>query len=152
MNETKCVYAFSDALCLAKPYSPGEIRVTCDISSALVRWKSSFNGGDPQSFTVTSFNSQQGTRYADRLLDRGEDKIHELCITNLLSSMSYMFYVTAQNSHGHSSSEIVSCTTLKGIYTKFECFLLSCIYYNQCTIKDNMRDLYTVLSQMYDGY
>nr|XP_022317747.1 hemicentin-2-like [Crassostrea virginica] len=95
-----------------KPDSPKSIEVICDVKRARVKWKSSFNGGDPQMFTAFAINGQQGT-HSQTLPDRGENEIHETFVENLQPSLTYVFYVSARNSHGHSSSDIKSCAMLK---------------------------------------
>lgn len=93
-----------------KPNSPGNIEIFCEKTSAMVQWKSSFNGGDPQSFTVFALNGQQ----SEHISDKGENDIHSTYLHNLRPSPTYVFCVSAQNSHGLSSSERISCTTLEG--------------------------------------
>ncbi|XP_078332852.1 hemicentin-1-like isoform X2 [Crassostrea virginica] len=95
-----------------KPDSPKSIEVICDVKRAGVKWKSSFNGGDPQMFTAFAINGQQGT-HSQTLPDRGENEIHETFVENLQPSLTYVFYVSARNSHGNSSSDIKSCAMLK---------------------------------------
>lgn len=95
---------------IGKPNMPGDIKIVCEETRARVQWKSSFNGGDPQLFTVFSSNGQQ----SEHIPDRGENRIHITYIQNLQPSTAYVFYVSAQNSHGFSSSERISCTTSEG--------------------------------------
>nr|XP_022313604.1 B-cell receptor CD22-like [Crassostrea virginica] len=95
-----------------KPDSPKSIEVICDVKRARVKWKSSFNGGDPQTFTAFAINGQKGT-HSHPLPDRGENEIHETFVENLQPSLTYVFYVSARNSHGNSSSDIKSCAMLK---------------------------------------
>lgn len=95
-----------------KPNSPGNIEIFCEKTSANVQWKSSFNGGDPQLFTIFASNGQQFE--SELISDRGENEIHSAFIQNLQPSTTYVFYVSAQNSHGLISSERINCTTLKG--------------------------------------
>ena len=84
-------------LFIGKPDSPKSIEVTCDVKRARVKWKSSFNGGDPQMFTAFAINGQQGT-HSQTLPDRGENEIHETFVENLQPSLTYVFYVSARNS------------------------------------------------------
>ncbi|XP_052720144.1 carcinoembryonic antigen-related cell adhesion molecule 5-like isoform X4 [Crassostrea angulata] len=94
-----------------KPNSPGNVEIFCEKTSANVQWKSSFNGGDPQLFTIFASNGQQFE--SELISDRGENEIHSAFIQNLQPSTTYVFYVSAQNSHGLISSERINCTTLK---------------------------------------
>lgn len=75
-----------------------------------MQWKSSFNGGDPQLFTVIASSGQQ----INNISDKGENVIHSTFVQHLQPSTMYVFYVSAQNSHGFISSEKISCTTLAG--------------------------------------
>lgn len=93
-----------------KPNMPKNIKLVCEATRAEVKWKSSFNGGDSQLFTVFASNGQQ----SDKISDKGENLIHSTFVQHLQPSTMYVFYVSAQNSHGLISSENISCTTLAG--------------------------------------
>lgn len=93
---------------------PERVEIVCEVTHARVQWISSFNGGDPQLFTVIALNGQQRESRSDNISDKGENVIHSTFVQNLQPSTTYVFYVIAQNSHGLSSSENVSCTTLEG--------------------------------------
>lgn len=95
-----------------KPNSPGNIEIFCEKTSVKVQWKSSFDGGDPQLFTIFASNGQQIE--SELISDKGENEIHSTSLHNLQPSTTYVFYVSAQNSHGLSSSERISCTTSEG--------------------------------------
>lgn len=101
-------------LLTGKPTMPERVEIVCEVKRARVQWRSSFNGGDPQSFTVIALNGQQRESRSDNISDKGENAIHSTFVQNLQPSTTYVFYVIAQNSHGLSSSENVSCTTLEG--------------------------------------
>lgn len=89
---------------------PKNIKIVCEATRAEVKWKSSFNGGDSQLFTVFASNGQQ----SDKISDKGENLIHSTFVQHLQPSTMYVFYVSGQNSHGRISSENISCTTLAG--------------------------------------
>lgn len=89
---------------------PVNIEIVCDETLAKVQWKSAFNGGDPQLFTVIASSGQQ----SNNISDKGENVIHSTLVQHLQPSTMYEFYVSAQNSHGFISSEKISCTTLAG--------------------------------------
>lgn len=91
-----------------KPNMPKNIKIVCEATRAEVKWKSSFNGGDSQLFTVFASNGQQ----SDKISDKGENLIHSTFVQHLQPSTMYVFYVSGQNSHGRISSENISCTTL----------------------------------------
>lgn len=96
---------------LGKPDILRDVTLTCEVTGASVHWVSSFNGGDTQTFTVVAFNVQYGTSYSERIPDIGENMVHSYSIHNLQPSTLYMFYVSAENKHGISSSENLFCTT-----------------------------------------
>lgn len=101
-------------LLTGKPVMPEIVEIVCEVTRARVQWRSSFNGGDPQSFTVIALNGQQRESHSDNISDEGENDIHSTFIQNLQPSTAYVFYVSAQNRLGISSSESTSCTTLEG--------------------------------------
>lgn len=97
-----------------RPNKPRTIESVCEVTRARVQWKSSFNGGDHQSFTVIALNGHDIESKSDIISDKGENEIHSKFIQNLKPSTPYVFYVSARNSFGFSSSENISCTTLEG--------------------------------------
>lgn len=103
------------------PDKPRSVEVTCEETRAKVKWISSFNGGDRQTFTVIAVNGQYEISYSNPTSDEGENVVHMNYVENLRSSTEYVFYVSAQNQHGNKSSENIKCKTLEiGII----CFIL----------------------------
>lgn len=94
------------------PDVPRNIKVVCEISGARVQWISSFNGGDTQTFIIHA-NGDRKTIFSSRIPDAGENTIHTNYVENLQASVSYVFHVSAQNRYGNSSSENITCITLK---------------------------------------
>lgn len=86
----------------------------CEVKTARVQWESSFNGGDPQSFTVVALHGNQIENKTDIISDQGKNEIHSTFVQNLQSSTTYVFSVAAHNKHGFSLSKTISCTTLEG--------------------------------------
>lgn len=97
-----------------KPNTPIIFEIVCEVTSAEVQWKSSFNGGDTQTFTVTAMYGQYKKIESNIIYDKGENKIHSAYIQNLQPSTRYLLYVSARNRHGSISSENITCTTLTG--------------------------------------
>lgn len=95
---------------------PKVIELVCDVRQATLRWVSSFNGGDSQSFTAFALNGQGKEIKSDIVSDKGEKKLHFTFVHNLEPSTAYVFYVSAYNKHGLSPSENISCITLEGNY------------------------------------
>lgn len=86
--------------------------MTCEVTGAILKWISSFNGGDSQNFTVFTMSGQHEATQSASLSDAGENEIHVIYIQNLQPSVKYSFFVSAQNKHGNSSSDQKACTTL----------------------------------------
>lgn len=86
----------------------------CEVTRAKIQWRSSFNGGAIQFFTVIALNSKQQQIKSENISDNGENEIHSIEVQNLQPSTTYVFYVSAQNKHGLSSSKHISCTTKEG--------------------------------------
>lgn len=97
-----------------KPTEPKIIKVDCEERRATVKWKSSFNGGDSQSFKAFALDSQRIQSESVNVTDNGENEIHSTYINNLQPSVTYMFYVSAKNRHGSSLSTNISCRTFQG--------------------------------------
>lgn len=95
-----------------KPEDPTLLKTVCEETRAKVQWKSSFNGGNTQTFTVTATYGQYQKFESNIIYDKGENIIHSAYIQNLQPSTRYVLYVSAQNRHGSSSSENATCTTL----------------------------------------
>lgn len=96
------------------PEEPTIFEIVCEETRAKVRWKSSFNGGNTQTFTVTAMYGQYKKIESNTISDQGENKIHSAYIQNLQPSTRYVLYVSARNRHGSISSENATCTTLTG--------------------------------------
>lgn len=86
----------------------------CEVKTARIQWESSFNGGDPQLFTVVALHGNQIENKTNTISDKGKNEIHTTFVKNLQSSTTYVFSVAAHNKHGFSLSKNISCTTLKG--------------------------------------
>ena len=84
---------------------------SCNVRSAQIQWRSSFNGGDIQTFIALAMTAQQEVSRSELLCDKGESKIHVTQLQNLQPSTKYAFYIVAQNKHGNTSSEIIECKT-----------------------------------------
>lgn len=97
-----------------RPDRPKSFELVCEETRAIVQWKSSFNGGNTQTFTVTATYGQYKKIESNIIYDKGENIIHSTYIQNLQPSTRYAFYVSARNPHGSSSSENITCTTLTG--------------------------------------
>uniref|UniRef100_A0A8W8LDI6 Fibronectin type-III domain-containing protein n=1 Tax=Magallana gigas TaxID=29159 RepID=A0A8W8LDI6_MAGGI len=113
------ITVFLNVIPQTKPDMPRNAKIVCETTGAKVQWISSFNGGDMQSFTVTTMKGQYKESESDILADKGENRIHSTYIHNLQPSTMYMFYVSARNRRGVTSSENISCTTLTEHHRSF---------------------------------
>lgn len=104
---------FVNVLPQRKPTEPKIIQVNCEERRAIVKWKSSFNGGDSQSFNAFALGSQRVQSESVNVTDNGENKIHSTYVNNLQPAVTYVFYVSAKNRHGSSLSTNISCTTFQ---------------------------------------
>lgn len=107
-----------------KPTKPKFIEVVCKVTRAEVQWMSLFNGGNTQLFSVVALNGHHKESIIDTIADKGENKIHVASLQNLQPSTTYVFYISAKNSFGNSSSDNISCMTLEG---KIQILLLLCV-------------------------
>nr|XP_034316845.1 hemicentin-2-like [Crassostrea gigas] len=98
-----------------RPETPRNISVVCERTQARVQWISSFNHGDPQLFTVIILNGRDGTNMSYRFHDNGENELHVAHVSNLQPSVTYWFYMSAKNSYGSSSSEVIRCNTVQEV-------------------------------------
>lgn len=88
--------------------------VVCEVTRAIVKWKSAFNGGDSQLFTAIALNGFYKESDSGPIADKGHNEIHSATVQNLRPSTKYLFYVSANNSHGERSSKNISCMTEEG--------------------------------------
>lgn len=99
---------------IEKPNMPILSEVVCEVTQAIVKWKSTFNGGDAQLFTAIALNGFYKESYSGPMADKGENEMHSATVQNLKPSTKYLFYVSANNSHGETSSKNFSCMTAEG--------------------------------------
>ena len=83
-----------------------------------VSWRSEFNGGDLQTFSVLWWKEfENETAYSDSVFDPGLHKYTDTTIS-VTADTRYIITVQATNTHGYATSdEHVSCKT-----SKFVCF------------------------------
>ena len=86
----------------------------CYVTSARIKWQSSYDGGTLQSFFVVALGEAYQSSRSDVIKDNGEHEIHQAIVPFLHPSSLYKFYVYAKNKYGVTLSEAQNCTTLKG--------------------------------------
>ena len=99
---------------IGTPDPPTNVSVSCDIISMTISWRSEFNGGDLQTFSVLWWKeSENETPYADLVLDPGLHRYTDTTIP-VTADTRYIITVQANNAHGSvTSGEHVSCRTSK---------------------------------------
>ena len=102
---------------LDKPTTPTIIYVLCKTTSAVVLWKSEFNGGSKQEFYVQYWSiSQSSSMLSPSIPDSGSASVLQYTVNNLVPETIYIFPVIARNNVGDSLSESMTCTTDKRMY------------------------------------
>ena len=101
---------------IGTPDPATNVSASCDILLMRVSWRSEFNGGDLQTFSVLWWKeSENETAYSDLVLDPG---LHEYTDTTIpvTADTRYIITVQATNTHGSvTSGEHVSCRTSKSV-------------------------------------
>ena len=106
-----------------KPNQP--INVTCEgtLKSVTVNWKSGFNGGKKQTFTVyykrnDNDGNSKWTAFERSYSDPGQNMYTSAEIQSLEEGASYVFQVYASNAFNYTVSETSYCnTTEAGMHT-----------------------------------
>jgi hypothetical protein len=102
---------------LDKPTTPTIIYVLCKTTSAVVLWKSEFNGGSKQEFYVQYWSiSQSSSMLSPSIPDSGSASVLQYTVNNLVPETIYIFQVIARNNVGDSLSKSMTCTTDKRMY------------------------------------
>ena len=106
-----------------KPNQP--INVTCEgrLNSVDVNWKSGFNGGQNQTFTIyykrnDNDGNSEWTAFVTTYSDPGQNMYISAEILPLEAGASFVFQVYASNEYNYAVSETSYCNTSEaGIYT-----------------------------------
>jgi hypothetical protein len=102
---------------IGTPDPPTNVSVSCDVISMTVSWRSEFNGGDLQTFSVLwQKEFENETAYSSLVLDPGLHKYTDATIP-VTAYTRYIITVQATNTHGSvTSGEHVSCRTSKFVF------------------------------------
>lgn len=99
-----------------KPNQP--INVICEgrINSATVYWKSGFNGGEKQAFTVyykrnENDGNSKWTAFGTKYSDPGQNMNISAEIQPLEAGTSFVFQINASNAYSYTVSESSYCNT-----------------------------------------
>ena len=103
---------------LDKPTAPTIFYVLCKTTSAVVLWKSEFNGGSKQEFYVQHWRISQSSSLmlSQSIPDSGSTSVLEYTVNNLVPDTIYIFQIIARNYLGDSLSKPLNCTTDQSMY------------------------------------
>ena len=113
------VFLFNDCkYILDKPTAPTVFYVVCKTTSAVVLWRSEFNGGSKQEFYVQYWRISQSSSsmLSPDIPDPGVTADIQYTVNNLVPETIYMFQIIARNELGDSLSKSVKCTTDQSMY------------------------------------
>ena len=112
-------YWFNDCkYILDKPTAPTVFYVVCKTTSAVVLWRSEFNGGSKQEFYVQYWRISQSSSamLSPYIPDPGVTADIQYTVNNFVPETIYMFQIIARNDLGDSLSKSVKCTTDQSMY------------------------------------
>ena len=90
----------------------------CKTTSAVVLWRSEFNGGSQQEFYIQYWRISQlsSAILSPSIPDPGVTADLQYTFNNLVPETIYMFQIIARNDLGDSLSKSVKCTTYQSMY------------------------------------
>jgi hypothetical protein len=113
-----CLLIITFSVVIGTPDPPTNVSASCDLLAMTVSWRSEFNGGDLQTFSVIWWKEFENEKaYSDLVVDPGLHKYTDATIP-VTADTRYIITVQATNTHGSATSgEHASCKT-----SKFVCF------------------------------
>ena len=111
-------YSYVNTYISDKPTTPTILYVLCKTTSAVVLWKSEFNGGSKQEFYVQYWRISQSSpsMLSPSIPDSGSTSVLQYTVNNLVPDTIYMFQIIARNNLGDSSSKLMTCTKDQSMY------------------------------------
>jgi hypothetical protein len=90
----------------------------CQATSAVVLWRSEFDGGSKQEFYVQYWRISQSSpsTLSPSIPDPGETADLQYTVNNLVPETLYIFQIITGNEFGDSLSKSVKCTTDESMY------------------------------------
>ena len=90
----------------------------CQTTSAVVLWRSEFDGGSKQEFYVQYWRISQSSpsTLSQSIPDPGESADLQYTVNNLVPETMYIVHIIARNEFGDSLSKSVKCTTDESMY------------------------------------
>jgi hypothetical protein len=114
-----CNYSHSEfKYILDHPIVPSVFYVVCQTTSAVVLWRSEFNGGSKQEFYVQYWRISISSQaiVSPSILDPGLTSDLQYTVNNLVPETLYIFHIIARNVLGDSFTKSVNCTTDQSRY------------------------------------
>ena len=98
---------------LDKPTAPTVFYVVCKTTSAVVLWRSEFNGGSNQEFYVQHWRISQSSHsmLSPSIPDPGVTADLQYTVNNLVPETLYIFQIFTRNDYGDVFTKSVNCTT-----------------------------------------
>ena len=124
-----CNYSHSEfKYILDHPIVPSVFYVVCQTTSAVVLWRSEFNGGSKQEFYVQYWRISISSQaiVSPSILDPGLTSDLQYTVNNLVPETLYIFHIIARNVLGDSFTKSVNCTTDQSRYIIVGLCLLTC--------------------------
>jgi hypothetical protein len=111
-------YSYDNTYISDKPTTPTIFYVLCKTTSAVVLWKSEFNGGSTQEFYVQHSRKSQSSSsmLSPSIPDSGPTSEMQYTVNSLVPETIYIFQIIARNNDGDSSSTLMTCTTDQSMY------------------------------------
>ena len=98
---------------LDQPTAPIVVNVVCKTTSAVVLWRSEFNGGSKQEFYVQYWRISQSSSstLSPSIPDPGLTSDLQYTVNNFLPETLYIFQIITRNDYGDAFTKSVNCTT-----------------------------------------
>jgi hypothetical protein len=111
-------YSYDNTYISDKPTTPTIFYVLCKTTSAVVLWKSEFNGGSTQEFYVQHSRKSQSSSsmLSPSIPDSDPTSEMQYTVNSLVPETIYIFQIIARNNDGDSSSTLMTCTTDQSMY------------------------------------
>ena len=113
---------------LDHPTVPTVLCVVCQTTSAVVLWRSEFNGGSKQEFYVQYWRISQSSpsMSSPTIHDPGVTADLQYTVKNLVPDTIYIFHIIARNVLGDSFTKSMNCTTDRSRYSIVGLCSLTC--------------------------
>jgi hypothetical protein len=103
---------------ISQPTVPIVVNVVCKTTSAVVLWRSEFNGGSKQEFYVQyrRISQSSSSMLSLSIPDPGLTSDLQYTVNNLVPETLYIFQIITRNDYGDAFTKSVNCTTDQSMY------------------------------------